>query len=99
MQILSGGREKIAMAKSGIPAEFGEQLARLTPGLTLIVSKDLLQTWFPSEKPSRDLDKQELAAAANFAERFGCVFHYFPLGGASEEGEGRFRKQQKPQAT
>ena len=77
---------------SGIPEDLGKLLALLPPGMTLIASKTILQAWFPPDRQLRDLNEQESAVTQAFAARFGCAFHYFPLGGACEEGEGRFHK-------
>jgi hypothetical protein len=77
---------------SDIPNEFGDQLARLYPGVIMVVPNDLLQAWFPPSVPFRSLDKMEIAAAQAYAAKFGCVFHYSPIAGDCEQGEGRFRK-------
>lgn len=77
---------------SDVPDDFGDQLARLYPGVVMVVPIDILQSWFPPTVPCREMDKIEIAAAEAFAARFGCVFHYFPLGGDCEQGDGRFRK-------
>jgi hypothetical protein len=75
-----------------IPDDFGDQLARLYPGVIMVVPNDLLQVWFPPSVPSRVMDKMEIAAAQAYAAKFGCVFRYSPLGGDCEQGEGRFHK-------
>ena len=77
---------------SHVPSDFGEQLARLSPGLTIVVPNDLLLTWFPSGHPDRVPDENCKSAAQAFASSFGCVFHYFPIGGDCEQGDGRFHK-------
>jgi hypothetical protein len=77
---------------SNIPDDFGDQLSRLHPGVVMVVPNDLLQAWFPSSVPSRTLDKMEIATAQAYAAKFGSVFHYSPIAGDCEQGEGRFHK-------
>jgi hypothetical protein len=81
-----------APTTSHVPRDFGEQLARLSPGLTIVVPNDLLLTWFPSGHPDRTPDEVCKTAAQAFASSFGCAFHYFPIGGGCEQGDGRFHK-------
>jgi hypothetical protein len=85
-------QEEHLSAPGNIPDDFGDQLARLHPGIVMLVLNDLLQAWFPPGAPTRALDQTEISAAQAFAARFGCVFHYSRLGGDCEQGEGRFHK-------
>jgi hypothetical protein len=81
---------------SAAPREFAQQLARLSPGLTIVVPNDLLLRWFPPAHRDQTPDEVCKSAAQAFASRFGCVFHYFPLGGDCEQGDGRFHKVRAP---
>lgn len=81
---------------SNIPEDFGDQLARLYPGVTMVVPIHLLQSWFPPSVLCRGMAKMEVAAAEAYAAKFGCVFHYFALGGDYEQGDGRFHKPKDP---
>ena len=76
---------------SDVPDDFGDQLARLYPGVVMVVPIDILQSWFPPTVPCREMDKIEIAAAEAFAARFGVFSTISPLVGL-EQGDGRFRK-------
>ena len=80
------------------PGDLGDQLSRLHPGTTLVVPNDLLMTWFPPDPASHMVDEKSINAALAFARRFGCLFHYFPIGGDCEQGDGRFHKMQPTRA-
>ena len=80
------------MRNSAILDDFGDQLARLHPGMTMVVPNDLLLSWFPPAPASRAIDDCSKSAAQAFASRHGCAFHYFPIGGDCEQGDGRFHK-------
>ena len=54
-------------------------MARLHPGVIMVVPNGLLQAWFPPNAPYRALDQMEIAAAQAHSAKFGCVFHYSPL--------------------
>ncbi len=82
--------------KDHVPREFADQLAHLSPGLTIVVPNDLLLAWFPSGHPDKTPDENCKSAAQAFASRFGCAFHYFPIGGDCEQGDGRFHKVRTP---
>ena len=82
------------MTNTPIPDDFGDQLARLYPGLTIVVPDNLLLSWFPPAAACRTVDEKCKSAAQTFAARFGCAFHYFPIGGDCEQGDGRFHKAQ-----
>ena len=73
-----------------VPDNFGVLLNHLFPPLKIVVPNDLLQSWFPTENQKGIIDKKSKAAAEAYAARHGCVFHYFPIGGDCEQGEGHF---------
>jgi hypothetical protein len=47
-------------------------------------------------QPDKTPDENCKSAAQAFASRFGCAFHYFPIGGDCEQGDGRFHKVRTP---
>ncbi len=75
-----------------IPADFGDQIARLHSGTMMSVPDALLGAWFPPGVRDGSLDLASMKAAQAFAAKHGCTFRYFPNRGGDCLGEGCFAK-------
>jgi hypothetical protein len=51
-------------------------LARLPPGMPLVVPDEVLGVWFPPWTSEGELDPDSLNSAEAFGARFGCTFSH-----------------------
>jgi hypothetical protein len=74
------------------PAEFDEQLKRLTPGggVAVYLDDEMLTLWFPPGAAAGIMDATAQKAAEEYAAKFDCRFWYFPA-----RREGCFAKKPK----